>query len=1226
MKRKMSLICCLLALTLLSSIAFLACEKKPAGTTYTEPTAAELELVLDMLETDHKKAFSDATPANYELNTIYVLSPAAAYLQYTVAVDTTGGAKEDDVKVVNSSTDNTCTVEVNSKSKIEVPYTLTVTLVNKKGEAYKKDDGSLYTVSFSHKIPAYTLVTFEEFVKAADDKSEQTVTVVGYLTGIISTSSGSKGSIYLVDKQGYGYYAYGPTGVITDSITNDEQLRAAWPVGTEIEVSGTATCYNGQYEFNKGCTVKKTGNSITQEELYVYRNATADWSKAVDNQDTALIPYQNALVELNNAKMVSEDGKYYYFTVGGKKFNLYNTNYFMDGEDVKTLLEKFTVGKQATIKGLVSVYSKVYQIYPLGLDAISDVMDATFTDQEKFDSTKEELSSKVAEKYTADTVVTLPTAGTAFTDVTIEWALDKDYSGITLNNNVFTITLQETEQKAKLTATLKIGSESTTKDFDISVDAVENIEYEPVIINAPAIGDYKIVMDTTAAGGSVLYFDGTLNSKGALNSTDKASKAVNVTVAAVEGKEGVYTLKVNGKYLVGYLNGTFNNMKLADEPGEWTWNTELKTFVCTFADKDNKLSTFYFGTYVKENVAGNTFALSKITYVTGENANKVGVSQFVGQFATLSEVEYVPVANKTALEGDFVVFMDTTAAGGSVLYFDGTLNSKGALNSTDKASKAVNVTVAAVEGKEGVYTLKVNGKYLVGYLNGTFNNMKLADEPGEWTWNTELKTFVCTFADKDNKLSTFYFGTYVKENVAGNTFALSKITYVTGENANKVGVSQFVGQFGTMQKKSDIAEPTDAEKLAAIIAKMSTEVTADFDLDATATWTVTSGSAIVITNGKAVVTRPAAGEQDATVVLTATLGEATQTVTITVKAIPSTDNYETLTLAEFLAKADSNETFYKISGVVVNVKDTTFGNIYISDGTTVVYVYGLCANQMELTSGKFTNVKDFNTLGVEVGTYITIVSAKGSYNGTAQAVGSGLTDKRAATTEEMAYVYKYQAEETLGKITVTATVANNFVLDKSATWTSDNAAIVISTAEDGTVNATVTRGSEDVVVTLTATVNVSGQTATKTFAVTVQKSGEAALLTETVSIKDYATANSWVNATQYSTLEGKSFKATAKGSTNTGKYYADGNEWRIYQTETPSVKIEAKTGYTIVSVKVTYTSNKTGVLTLNSKNVESGAVVDVNATNVTFSVGNTDSKVKNGQVRITAIEVVYVAA
>jgi len=772
MKRKMSLICCLLALTVLSSIAFLACEKKPAGPTYTEPTAAELELVLEMIETDHKKAFSDATPANYELNTIYVLSPAAAYLQYTVAVDTTGGAKEDDVKVVNSAENNKCTVEVNSKSKIEVPYTLTVTLVNKKGEAYKKDDGSLYTVSFSHKIPAYTLVTFEEFVKAADDKSEQTVTVVGYLTGIISTSSGSKGSIYLVDKQGYGYYAYGPTGVITDSITNDEQLRAAWTVGTEIEVSGTATCYNGQYEFNKGCSVTKTGNSVTQEELYVYRNATADWGKAIDNKDKALIPYQNALVELNNAKMVSvsSDNKYYYFTVNGKQFNLYNTNYFMDGEDVKTLLKKFEVGKQATIKGLVSVYSEAYQIYPLGLDAISDVTDATFSNQEKLDATKAEFTFDT--KYAEDKEVPLPTTGKAFTDVTIEWALDKDYPGITLNNNVLTVTLQETEQKAKLTATLKIGSDITTKDFDISVDAIENVEYEPVIINAPAIGDYKIVMDTTAAGGSVLYFDGTLNSKGALNSTDKASKAANVTVAAVEGKEGVYTLNVAGKYLVGYLNGTFNNMKLADEPGEWTWNTELKTFVCTFADKDGKQSTFYFGTYVKENVAGNTFALSKISYVTGENANKVGVSQFVGQF-------------------------------------------------------------------------------------------------------------------------------------------------------------------GTMQKKSDIAEPTDEEKLAAIIAKMSTEVTADFDLDATATWVVTSGSAIVIENGKAIVTRPAAADGDATVVLTATLNGASKEVTITVKALPAPDETEEdiVNAAFALAEGESLPDTKSLTGVIVDIVtpySTQFSNITVN--------------------------------------------------------------------------------------------------------------------------------------------------------------------------------------------------------------------------------------------------------------------------------------------------------
>ena len=985
MKRKMSLICCLLALTVLSSIAFLACEKKPAGTTYTEPTAAELELVLDMLETDHKKAFSDATPANYELNTIYVLSPAAAYLQYTVAVDTTVGAKEDDVKVINSAENNKCTVEVNSKSKIEVPYTLTVTLVNKKGEAYKKDDGSLYTVSFSHKVPAYTLVTFEEFVKAADESSEQTVTVVGYLTGIISTSSGSKGSIYLVDKQGYGYYAYGPTGVITDSITNDEQLRAAWPVGTEIEVSGTATCYNGQYEFNKGCSVTKTGNSITQEELYVYRNATADWSKAVDNQDTALIPYQNALVELNNAKMVSEDGKYYYFTVGGKKFNLYNTNYFMDGENVKTLLEKFAVGKQATIKGLVSVYSKVYQIYPLGLDAISDVKDATFTDQEMIDSTISEVS--VTAEYTENGEQALQVKGTAFENVTISWAIKGEApASVTLVDNKLTVTLGSTTDTVTLIATFTCNGATETKEYTVKV-----------------IGaiDWK---DVAFANTEAAKLDGT-------------SKETSTETYYFYGTVGEIT------------NESYCNFNLV--------NGDDSILVYGINNAEGKR----YGT--KDGHLGIPFKTGDRVFMSGKLQNYNGTLEIVQ-----------------------AVLLEAPEAGTSIV---------NPMTVEQAIEKCTALKKDNTDSEDKYYVIGTVGEI----YNTKYCNFYLVNGENNITVYGLMNSEGVKFGTKDETYTAITFKTGDVVVIYANLQRFVKTSGETNTTTNEL-------TNGTLISVTEApAELTDEEKLAAIIAKMSTEVTADFDLDETVTWTVTSGSAIVITNGKAVVTRPAAGEQDATVVLTATLNGATKTVTITVKAIPSTDNYETLTLAEFLAKADSNETFYKISGVVVNVKDTTFGNIYISDGTTVVYVYGLCANQMELTSGKFTNVKDFNTLGVEVGTYITIVSAKGSYNGTAQAVGSGLTDKRAATTEEMAYVYKYQAEETLGKITVTATVANNFVLDKSATWASDNAAIVISTAEDGTVNATVTRGSEDVVVTLTATVNISGQTATKTFTVTV---------------------------------------------------------------------------------------------------------------------------------------------
>ena len=128
--------------------------------------------------------------------------------------------------------------------------------------------------------------------------------------------------------------------------------------------------------------------------------------------------------------------------------------------------------------------------------------------------------------------------------------------------------------------------------------------------------------------------------------------------------------------------------------------------------------------------------------------------------------------------------------------------------------------------------------------------------------------------------------------------------------------------------------------------------------------------------------------------------------------------------------------------------------------------------------------------------------------------------------------------------------------------------------------------------------------------------------TVTVNIGEYATANSWANGTKYDTvMMNNNITVTATGSSYTGKYYSNGNDWRIYQNENPAVTVTAKTG-NIISVKVTYTVSNTGVLTLNGTNIASGDVVTVNAKSVEFSVGNTGTAT-NGNVKITEIEVVY---
>ena len=63
----------------------------------------------------------------------------------------------------------------------------------------------------------------------------------------------------------------------------------------------------------------------------------------------------------------------------------------------------------------------------------------------------------------------------------------------------------------------------------------------------------------------------------------------------------------------------------------------------------------------------------------------------------------------------------------------------------------------------------------------------------------------------------------------------------------------------------------------------------------------------------------------------------------------------------------------------------------------------------------------------------------------------------------------------------------------------------------------------------------------------------------------------------------------------------------------------------IISVKITYAIKNTGILVdSNNNNITSDTVVTVNANSVEFSVGNT-STAMNGQVKITAFEVIYEA-
>ena len=89
-----------------------------------------------------------------------------------------------------------------------------------------------------------------------------------------------------------------------------------------------------------------------------------------------------------------------------------------------------------------------------------------------------------------------------------------------------------------------------------------------------------------------------------------------------------------------------------------------------------------------------------------------------------------------------------------------------------------------------------------------------------------------------------------------------------------------------------------------------------------------------------------------------------------------------ISVADFLAKPEG-KSLYKLTGIVKNLANTTYGNFDLVDATGSVYVYGL-TNAGAVGS----NDKSFASLGINEGDVITIIGTRAAYNGTAQVGGT----------------------------------------------------------------------------------------------------------------------------------------------------------------------------------------------------------------------------------------------
>ena len=97
--------------------------------------------------------------------------------------------------------------------------------------------------------------------------------------------------------------------------------------------------------------------------------------------------------------------------------------------------------------------------------------------------------------------------------------------------------------------------------------------------------------------------------------------------------------------------------------------------------------------------------------------------------------------------------------------------------------------------------------------------------------------------------------------------------------------------------------------------------------------------------------------------------------------LESSISVTTVTIEEFLTKEDADDVYYRVSGKIDEIANPTYGNLYLKDGETKLYVYG-CYPGWGATGDARKNFLE--TAGIAVGDSLTVIGIKSTHNEQAQ--------------------------------------------------------------------------------------------------------------------------------------------------------------------------------------------------------------------------------------------------
>ena len=192
------------------------------------------------------------------------------------------------------------------------------------------------------------------------------------------------------------------------------------------------------------------------------------------------------------------------------------------------------------------------------------------------------------------------------------------------------------------------------------------------------------------------------------------------------------------------------------------------------------------------------------------------------------------------------------------------------------------------------------------------------------------------------------------------------------------------------------------------------------------------------------------------------------------------DEIKSVTIGEFLQQPDGAQ-IYQITGTVTSIKNTTYGNLYLNDGTGEVYIYGILDRN--------GNAKNFKSLGIGVGDVLTLQGSKTTYNGTVESVNAQYI------SHVKSLVVLAESDVTVEALENTFSVGveysgDNIAVDSDSQWLAFTG---VATTDDGTVLTFKAYENEEAIVrkaTVTVTSTLGEDSSSQTLTVT-QKAATA---------------------------------------------------------------------------------------------------------------------------------------